>query len=94
MSWFVNAVLEDQTDHVLADILWKVSSLNGLEFHREDLDFDGWIFCYLDFSKASRHSSLAVLSLVFGNPTVGSFIIISNYIIKYYKNHVLFRNKM
>ncbi|KAF3510541.1 hypothetical protein F2Q69_00001431 [Brassica cretica] len=37
-----------------------------LEVHRRDLDFNGWIFCYLGFSEAGRHSSSAGQSWVFG----------------------------
>uniref|UniRef100_A0A0D3D7V7 HSF-type DNA-binding domain-containing protein n=1 Tax=Brassica oleracea var. oleracea TaxID=109376 RepID=A0A0D3D7V7_BRAOL len=59
-------VLEDQTELDLADIFWEASSVSGLEIHRRDLDFNGWIFCCLVFSEAGRHSSSAGQSWVFG----------------------------
>ena len=65
-SGFVKADLEGQTDPDRADILWEASSVSGLKVHRRDLYFNGWIFCCLGFSEASRHSSSAVLSWVFG----------------------------
>uniref|UniRef100_A0A0D3B8Y5 Retrovirus-related Pol polyprotein from transposon TNT 1-94 n=1 Tax=Brassica oleracea var. oleracea TaxID=109376 RepID=A0A0D3B8Y5_BRAOL len=40
----------------MADI---ASSVSGLEVHRRDLDFNGWIFCCLGFLEAGRHSSSA-----------------------------------
>uniref|UniRef100_A0A0D3B8Q6 Uncharacterized protein n=1 Tax=Brassica oleracea var. oleracea TaxID=109376 RepID=A0A0D3B8Q6_BRAOL len=46
--------------------LWEASSVSGLEIHRRDLDFNGWIFCCLGFSEAGRHSSSAGQSWVFG----------------------------
>ncbi|KAF3504355.1 hypothetical protein F2Q69_00044578 [Brassica cretica] len=52
-------VLEDKTELERADILWEASSVSGLEVHRRDLDFNGWIFCCLGFSEAGRHSSSA-----------------------------------
>ena len=58
--------LEGQTDPDRADILWEASSVSGLEIHRRDLDFNGWIFCCLGFSEAGRHSSSAGQSWVFG----------------------------
>ncbi|KAF2605411.1 hypothetical protein F2Q70_00026801 [Brassica cretica] len=59
-------VLEDQTELDRADILWETSPVSGLEIHRRDLDFNGWIFCCLGFRKSGRHSSSAVQSWVFG----------------------------
>ncbi|KAF3589142.1 hypothetical protein F2Q69_00029774 [Brassica cretica] len=58
--------LEGQTDPDRADILWEASSVSGLEIHRRDLDFNGWIFCCLGFLEAGRHSSSAEQSWVFG----------------------------
>ena len=58
--------LEGQTDPDRADILWEASSVSGLEVHRRDLDFNGWIFCCLGFLEAGRHSSSAEQSWVFG----------------------------
>ena len=63
---FSRLVLEDQTELDRADILWEASSVSGLEVHRRDLDFNGWIFCCLGFSEAGRHSSSAGQSWVFG----------------------------
>ena len=59
-------VLEDQTELDRADILWEASSVSGLEVHRRDLVFNGWIFCCLGFLEAGRHSSSAEQSWVFG----------------------------
>uniref|UniRef100_A0A0D3D2X4 Uncharacterized protein n=1 Tax=Brassica oleracea var. oleracea TaxID=109376 RepID=A0A0D3D2X4_BRAOL len=42
-----------------------VSSIYGLEVHRRDLDFNGWIFCCLGFLEVGRHSSSAEQSWVF-----------------------------
>ncbi|KAF3514942.1 hypothetical protein F2Q69_00008810 [Brassica cretica] len=53
-----------------ADILWEASSVSGLEIHRRDLDFNGWIFGCLGFSEAGRHSSSAGQSWVFGKSDV------------------------
>uniref|UniRef100_A0A0D3BTF5 3-oxoacyl-[acyl-carrier-protein] reductase n=1 Tax=Brassica oleracea var. oleracea TaxID=109376 RepID=A0A0D3BTF5_BRAOL len=58
--------LEGQTDPDRADILWEASKVSGLEVHRRDLDFNGWIFCCLGFLEAGRHSSSAEQSWVFG----------------------------
>ncbi|KAF2588802.1 hypothetical protein F2Q70_00039228 [Brassica cretica] len=45
----------------------RVDSLvNGLEVHRRDSDFNGWIFCCLGFSEAGRHNSSVGQSWVFG----------------------------
>ncbi|KAF3540566.1 hypothetical protein F2Q69_00025038 [Brassica cretica] len=44
----------------------EASSVSGLEVHRRDLDFNGWIFCCLGFLEAGRHSSSAEQSWVFG----------------------------
>ncbi|KAF3499362.1 hypothetical protein F2Q69_00039752 [Brassica cretica] len=59
-------VLEDQTEFDRADILWEAYSVSGLEIHRRDLDFNGWIFCCRSFSEAGRHSSSTEQSWVFG----------------------------
>ena len=59
-------VLEDQTELDRADILWEAASVSGLEVHRRDLDFNGWIFCCLGFREAGRHSSSGEQFWVFG----------------------------
>ncbi|KAF3563461.1 hypothetical protein DY000_02018635 [Brassica cretica] len=59
-------VLENKTELERAAILWKASSVSGLEVHRRDLDFNSWIFCCLGFSEAGCHSSSAGQSWVFG----------------------------
>lgn len=65
-SEFSRLDLEGQTDSDRVDILWEASSVSGLEVHRRDLDFNGWIFCCLGFLEAGRHSSSTEQSWVFG----------------------------
>ncbi|KAF3535400.1 hypothetical protein F2Q69_00023346 [Brassica cretica] len=65
-GFLVRSQCADQTELDRADILWEASSVSGLEIHRRDLDFNGWIFCCLGFSEAGRHSSSAGQSWVFG----------------------------
>ena len=46
---------------------WYFVATQWVRTYRKDLEFNNWIFCYLDFSEVGGcHNFLVVLSWVFG----------------------------